>query len=65
LEKLIERAMVRPAAAARSALMLNEILIRDRTTGAMQARDDEPVKLRVCRECFRVHEAPSRCMLAA
>ena len=45
--------------------MPKEILIRDRLTGGLHTRDDEPVKLRVCRGCFRIHDAPDVCAPAA
>lgn len=42
------------------------VLIIDRATGTpTPLREDEPVKLRVCRGCGRVHRSPAFCAQAA
>jgi hypothetical protein len=45
--------------AGRSDLMsMENVLVIDRATGAFsRLKDEEPVKLRVCRDCGRVHLA--------
>ncbi|MGE0542548.1 MAG: hypothetical protein AB7R89_20470 [Dehalococcoidia bacterium] len=47
-------------------MSMEKVLVIDRATGAMaRLRDDEPIKLRVCRECGRVHPAPATAAHAA
>jgi hypothetical protein len=47
--------------AERSDLMsMENVLVIDRATGVCsRLKDDEPVKLRVCRDCGRVHIGPA------
>ena len=47
--------------AGRSDVMsMENVLVIDRATGDFsRLKDEEPIKLRVCRDCGRVHVAPS------
>ncbi|MGH2587204.1 MAG: hypothetical protein ACRDJE_20000 [Dehalococcoidia bacterium] len=47
-------------------MSMNAVLVYDRFTGTVRRMcDDEPVKLRVCRTCGRVHEHLTACLKAA
>jgi hypothetical protein len=47
-------------------MSMDAILVIDRMTGTIvRLRNEEPVKLRVCRGCYRVHLTQSACAAAA
>ena len=47
-------------------MSMENVLVIDRATGAFsRLKDDEPIKLRVCRDCGRVHLAPASSAHAA
>jgi hypothetical protein len=64
---MIETRTKRLISAERSDVMsMDNVLVIDRATGAFShLRDEEPIKLRVCRGCGRVHAAPAFCAKAA
>jgi hypothetical protein len=60
------RATDLPAVERSERMTRGTVIVIDRTTGAFsRLRDDEPVKMRVCRGCGRVHGAPEICAQSA